>query len=63
MKYICRYCKTIFDDDSSESVLEDRGEYWGIPCSESMTACPCCLSTDYFEYEEEDTDEDEEDID
>ena len=36
---------------------ESRGEYWGVPCSETLWGCPYC----HGEYEEIKEDEDEED--
>lgn len=40
--YCCIECGHIFDDDEIATWRESRGEYWGSPCYESMSGCPCC---------------------
>lgn len=59
----CAACKSWFDDYSEETVEESRGEFWGMPCSETMhyRYCPYC-GEDYDEgeiFDEEDIVEDE----
>lgn len=44
--YKCLNCDIKFDNDGAETVEEYRGECWGIPAYEQMTACPNCKSTD-----------------
>lgn len=34
----CMYCG---GDVEYETVLEDRGEYWGVPCQEEVTYAVC----------------------
>jgi len=59
MMYRCKDCGNIFDEDEVAKWDEDRGEFWGFPCSESMTGCPLCYGA-YEEYREnEDEDENE----
>lgn len=36
----CFLCNRTFD--SPIAVEESRGEFWGIPCSETMYYSPCC---------------------
>lgn len=55
----CIDCGRIFHISEAKTVCEDRGEYWGVPCHETMTACPCCEST-YLEEYDDNADEDEE---
>ena len=45
---ICLNCKHIFDDDEVAVWDESRGEYWGTPCYEKVSGCPCCKG----DYEE-----------
>ena len=40
--YCCLDCGHIFDDDEISIWQESRGEYWGVPCSETMSGCPRC---------------------
>lgn len=42
--FICLGCGHIFDNDEVLTWQEDRGEYWGAPCSESISGCPQCKS-------------------
>ena len=50
--YKCCNCERLFREDDFKYVEEPRGEFWGIPCSETMSYSPCC-EADYEEYEEE----------
>ena len=40
--YICRECGNIFDENEIAIWKEERGEYWGAPCYETVSGCPCC---------------------
>lgn len=54
-RFRCDRCGKIFD--WPKAVQESRGEYWGIPCSETMYYSPCC--TDDFEEIMNDEEENE----
>ena len=43
-KHYCAHCKTWFDEYAVHAVEEDRGEFWGMPCTETMyyQYCPNC---------------------
>ena len=47
MRYKCYECKTLFDEP--RAVEESRGEFWGMPCSETMYYCPHCGSEEWDE--------------
>ena len=48
----CLDCGRIFD--SPKVVEESRGEFWGMPCTETMYYCPYCGGDiDYVELLEE----------
>ena len=55
-KYRCCECGEIFDEEDIVEIQEDRGEFWGMPCTETMYYSPCC--TDDFDdaYEEDEED-------
>lgn len=57
-KYRCCECGKIFDEDNIKVVEEDRGEFWGMPCTETMYYSPCCMDDfdDAHEDEEEEND-------
>jgi len=38
-RFICE-CGAMFDEP--KAVQESRGEFWGVPCSETMYYCPVC---------------------
>ena len=40
--YKCVDCGHVFEDGEQAVWNEDRGEYFGMPCSETMTGCPKC---------------------
>jgi hypothetical protein len=42
----CEFCQP-------KAVEESRGEFWGIPCSETMYYCPNCESDDFDETDED----------
>ena len=46
--FICLDCGHIFSEDEISIWQEDRGEYWGTPCYEEISGCPCCKG-DYVE--------------
>lgn len=52
--YICCDCDCKFEEMGSWE--EDRGEFWGTPCKETMYGCPICYSTEVEEVIEYDTD-------
>ena len=45
-KYKCVECGAIFEEPATWE--EDRGEFWGVSCSETMSGCPEC----HGDYEE-----------
>lgn len=52
----CENCGRIFTEDEIKFVEESRGEFWGVPCTETMSYSPCC--TDNFEELEEEPEDD-----
>ena len=42
MAYKCLKCGHIFEYGEEATWTEDRGEFWGGSCSETMSGCPCC---------------------
>ena len=38
--YKCVECEALFDEPDTWE--EDRGEFWGFPCSEKVCGCPKC---------------------
>lgn len=64
-KHYCNHCHTWFDDYHVEAVEEGRGEYWGVPCTETVyyRYCPNCGVDEYtgYLYDEEDIVEEDED--
>ena len=48
MMFKCVECGCIFEEGEKAVWYEDRGEFWGVPCSERLTGCPKC----YGVYEE-----------
>lgn len=48
MAYKCLECGHIFEEGEQARWSENRGEYWGSPCSENMSGCPRCKG----DYEE-----------
>lgn len=49
--YRCLDCGHEFDTPVSWE--ESRGEFWGIPCAETMYGCPYCKG-DFEESEDDD---------
>lgn len=41
---ICEDCGWTGEPEELKRVEEPRGEFWGIPCSETMYYCPNCGS-------------------
>ena len=39
---VCLECGHVFDEDDAAVWKEDRGEYWGAPCFETISGCPRC---------------------
>ena len=42
MFYKCLECGHIFEDGEQACWSENRGEFWGVSCSENMSGCPLC---------------------
>ena len=42
-KFVCLECGHVFDEDEIVTWQDSRGECWGVPCSEEVGGCPCCL--------------------
>ena len=40
--FICLECGKTFEEGEVARWREDRGEFWGFPCSEEVTGCPFC---------------------
>ena len=38
--YKCIECGTVFEEPKTWK--EGRGEFWGMPCTETMSGCPKC---------------------
>ena len=57
MKYKCKDCGLVFDEDEVKR-WEEHYEFWGFPCSEKWSGCPKCYGA-YKEYREESEEEDE----
>lgn len=49
----CADCGWIGYSNELQAVEESRGEFWGIPCSETMYYCPKCGSDCLDEYKEQ----------
>ena len=54
--YRCESCGLEFFQP--KAVEEDRGEFWGMPCSETMYYCPGCGDDCFEEIEAEEEDGD-----
>ena len=57
----CEDCGLTFDENEIAEWQEDRGEFWGQPCTQTLQGCPHCFSGAIIEYNDEDEDEDDED--
>ena len=42
MEYICTDCGHIFYECERKIWSDDRGEFWGSPCSQDESGCPLC---------------------
>ena len=40
--YCCLECGHVFSEDDVAVWKEDRGEWWGSPCYETLSGCPQC---------------------
>ena len=40
--YKCLECGNLFEEGEEATWSENRGEFWGSPCSESVSGCPIC---------------------
>lgn len=56
----CEECGLIFDDDELAEWNEDRGEFWGQPCFQTVQGCPHCYSGAVIEYRDDDNNEERE---
>lgn len=55
--YRCGECGREFYEPGS---YEDyRGEYWGMPCWETIPCCPHCDSDDFEEIKDDEEEEEE----
>jgi len=63
MRYLCTRCKEVWDESELEihTWEESRGEFWGMPCTETMSeqCCPRCGYSDYLEVHYDDEEEEE----
>lgn len=60
MYYRCNDCGHEFS--RLKAIEEPRGEYWGVPCSETLYVCPNCGGDDIDEIDRDyDGDEDDDD--
>lgn len=50
--YKCNDCGNKFHEYEMKKVEESRGEFWGMPCYETIYLCPYCCSEDFDEYKE-----------
>ena len=55
----CADCGWIGTSEELRRVEEPRGEFWGIPCSETMYYCPACGSDYINDYIPEQEDEED----
>lgn len=39
----CDECGKVFPYSDIQYVEEYRGEYWGMPCHETVAYSPCCM--------------------
>lgn len=39
---ICLECGKTFEDSEIAHWQESRGEFWGVPCTETVSGCPHC---------------------
>jgi hypothetical protein len=44
-KFICLECGHVFDEEDIATWEENRGEYWGVMCSETVSGCPNCYGS------------------
>lgn len=62
MYYRCNDCGLEFS--RLKAVEESRGEFWGVPCSETLYVCPNCEGDDIDEIDRDyDGDDDDEELD
>ena len=57
--YKCNDCGIKFR--RFKEIEESRGEFWGIPCSETLYVCPNCEGDDIEELNGDEDDEDDDD--
>lgn len=54
--YRCLGCGKLFDVDDVRVEHESRGEFWGMPCTETMYYSPCCMDDFDDAYEDDEDD-------
>ena len=42
--YRCEKCHHLFEEGEQATYEESRGEYYGSPCSQTLSGCPLCGS-------------------
>ena len=52
-KVKCGDCGKVFDEGEIITWREDRGEFWGMPCYETLSGCPFCHGLDCENVEEQ----------
>ena len=40
--YKCLSCGNLFEEGEQATWQENRGEFWGSPCNETVSGCPIC---------------------
>ena len=55
--YRCCNCGNLFEESEIMKIKEDRGEFWGFPCHETMYYSPCCMDDFEEAYEADEEDE------
>lgn len=58
MRYRCDNCGAELEEDEVKAIEDPRGEFWGMPCSETIYVCPVC-GTDALEEEDDENGENE----
>ena len=50
----CEECERTFEENELATWNEDRGEFWGSRCFETMQGCPYCFGGAVVEYNGDD---------
>jgi hypothetical protein len=56
MRYRCANCGAELEEDEVKTIEDPRGEFWGMPCSETIYVCPVC-GTDALEEEDKENED------